>query len=188
MSGDSDDRSNQLDGQAWVCQIIAFALIAGVTIFFGIAVLIRFNSGKGWIAAEPWDLAPVRAILSLLSVVMAAIMAVLSFVVPKAITTAMRRQIAKGQFPKNEEGVPLAIDTAGAFRVAYLNQMIVGMAMLEGAAFFCGISFLLEGRLPPPIAAGVLILLMLARFPTRGSIEGFVEDQGAKLLEDRQSA
>jgi hypothetical protein len=59
--------------------------------------------------------------------------------------------------------------------------------MLEGAAIFCAIGFLLEGRIPALIAASVIVILMAARFPTRGAVDAFVEDQETLMLQERQA-
>jgi len=188
VSDESSNTSDPLDRQAMVSQIIAFALVAGVTTFLGITLVIRSTGGKGLLAPDPWNIAPPSAIISLLSVVLAVIVTALSFVVPNTIAANMRRQFAKGKFPTIGPDSPPIKDAMSAFRMIHQLRMIVGLAMLEGAAFLCVIAFMLEGRLPPLIAAGTLILLMVSRFPTRERIDRFVEDQQAKLLEDRQAA
>ena len=69
----------------------------------------------------------------------------------------------------------------------YQTQLIVGAALLEGAAFFAGIAFMLERD---PIAAGmalVLLAVLAARFPTRDRIEAWLEQQLGLLQEERQS-
>ncbi len=188
VSDESNETARNLDKQAMVSQIIAFALVAGVSTFLGIALVIRSTGGKGVLAPDPWNIAPPSAIISLMSVVLAAIMIVLAFVVPNTIAVNMRRQVAKGKFPNVGPDSPPLKDAPSALRMIHQLRMIVGLAMLEGAAFLCVIAFLLEGRLPPLIAAGTLILLMVARIPTRERIDRFVEDQQAKILEDRQGA
>jgi hypothetical protein len=55
--------------------------------------------------------------------------------------------------------------------------MIVGMAMLEGAAFFCLIAYIVEGNVLPLTAAGGLLFLMLFSFPTHDRVEEWVNGQ-----------
>ena len=116
----------------------------------------------------------------------------LSFVVPNLAVANGRRQIARGVAPKIKGGPTEAKQIypsgdTGMLAQLYQTQLIVGAAMLEGAAFFAGIAFMLERN---PIAAGmalVLLAVLAARFPTRDRIQAWLEQQLGLLQEERQS-
>jgi hypothetical protein len=116
----------------------------------------------------------------------------LSFVVPNLAVTNWRKQLARGAAPKVKGGpteakqIYPAGDT-GSLAQLYQTQLIVGAAMLEGAAFFAGIAFMLERN---PIAAAVALVLLAvlaARFPTRDRVAGWLDRQLELIKEERQS-
>jgi hypothetical protein len=55
--------------------------------------------------------------------------------------------------------------------------MIIGLAMLEGAALFNGVAYLLEGHVWSLVVVGVLLAFRLAAFPTRMSVLQGIEDR-----------
>jgi hypothetical protein len=61
-------------------------------------------------------------------------------------------------------------ETAGKLALAYQTKFIVGMALLEGAAFFALVAFLLEGQQFTLMSAAALWLLMLVRFPSMSRV------------------
>lgn len=177
--------SSSADDYARICKIIAGALIGGVTSFLAITLVVRAIGDQGLLAAEPWNLASREAILSLISVVFAATAAGVSLAVPDVVANSLRRQVAAGKYPSAANG---RANDDWAFRRVYQTRMIIGLALLEGAAFFCLIAFMLEGRLLPVIGGFILISLMASRFPSREAMDRFVEDQEAKILEERHAA
>ena len=61
--------------------------------------------------------------------------------------------------------------------------MIVGLALLEGAAFFNIIAYMIAGHIwSLGIVAG-LVVIMLLSFPTRGRVAFWIEDR----MQARQS-
>ena len=80
---------------------------------------------------------------------------------------------------------PEAVGTApSGLCGVYLNQLIIGAAINEGAAFFAGVAYLLERN---PIALAVALVLIagvIARFPTANRVERWIEQQQEKLRED----
>jgi hypothetical protein len=59
----------------------------------------------------------------------------------------------------------------------YQTRLIIGCAMIEGAAFFCLIAYLLERRPLSLIVAGVLLLLLISQIPTVSKVESWVESE-----------
>ena len=60
---------------------------------------------------------------------------------------------------------------------AFQIETIVTYAIYEGAGFFNLIVVILEGGLLPLAVAGVILLLMAARFPTRLKFVSWLERQ-----------
>ncbi len=63
----------------------------------------------------------------------------------------------------------------------YLMKTIIGLALLEGAAFFNLIACLVEHNWWSLAVAGGLVFWMLAMFPTRTKIEHWAETQQMSL-------
>ena len=63
------------------------------------------------------------------------------------------------------------------FIALYQVRMIVGLAILEAAAFFNLVAFQLEHHWLSLAATGVLVIFMLANWPTRSKIQSWVRTQ-----------
>lgn len=167
--------SNMTDSDALLpftrtCQIIIGALVMGVVSFLVIVVLfIRLE--------KPLD----PPIITYVALAMGASVLAMSFFVPGAVITQMRRQIAKGAAPPSgkspeEKTVLLPI---------YQTQLIIGAALLEGGAFFATIAYMLERKPIALAAAGVLLGVLLTRFPTIDRLRGWIDRQTETMLEER---
>ena len=143
-------------------QIIAGALMGGVVMFGVIAVAIAGNNP------------PVGPLLPLMALGFAAVMIIARFVVSAAMVSSSRTHIlneVRGGRLQNSSQI------AGQFYGAFQTRMIVGMAVLEGAAFFNLVAYMMASRWWNLAAAGVLLLLMAAMFPTKNKLEQWVHDQ-----------
>ena len=108
----------------------------------------------------------------------------LSFIPPGFITAQNLRSGATAPLDsssspsKNPAVSPgQAVTPAGAFQ----TSAIIGGALNEAPAFSVGIAYLIEQN---PIALGVMFVMLAAivfRFPTRGSVERWIEQQEEKL-------
>ncbi len=126
------------------------------------AAILPAAGPMGWISAGV-------AILAMLA----------SRVVPAVIARQQCARLAAGQFelPAGSPAGPLAaLGDAGKLAAIYQTQLIIGCAMLEGAAFFCGVSILIfDGGV---IATGVtvsLIVALLWRFPSPSGVARWIE-------------
>lgn len=134
---------------AVTCKIIAGALVFGVVAFAAVVVVLRLGRQPG------------GTLISFVAVGFAAAMIVVrQFVLG----------IAGGRTGPPQPGPagPLAL---------YQTRMIIGLAILEGAAFFNCIAYLLEGRWWTLLAVAVLVARMLASFPTRTRLRQWVADR-----------
>ena len=178
-------------------QIIVGALISGVLVFLVVATVIGPLAGFGADAgAQPaGQLAQSIPILTYIALAVGAVCLSMSLLVPSLVAKQQRLAMAggkslPGQSPASTSAQrPEAVGTAptGLFWV-YLNQLIIGAAMNEGAAFFAGVAYLVEKN---PIALAVALVLiagMIARFPTASRVERWIEQQQEKLREDQLQA
>lgn len=134
---------------ALICKIIASALIGGVLAFAAVAIVIR--------RGQPAE----GTLISFIGAGGAAAMVVARQVVLGLMSTASAKA---------------GTSHAGAIGL-YVTRLIIGYAVLEGAAFFNLIAYLLEGNWWSLAIAAALVALMLAAYPTRARIRQWVEDR-----------
>jgi hypothetical protein len=147
----ADERT--IDQTLLTCRIIAGALVFGVVSFVTVAVVMRLGQAAAG-----------AAVLSYVGVGAAAIAVIVRQIVPG---------IASGLAPQGGAASP----AAGALAL-YQTRMIVGLAILEAAAFFNTIAYVLEGHWWSLVVVAVLVALMLGAFPTRTRLRQWVEDRG----------
>lgn len=137
-----------------VMQIIAASLVMGVLIFAGVVVFVL----KGL------EDEPTGEIVSM----MAGVMAIVSFSAHLIIPQIVANKAVAAAGGK--------LDVQSMCGI-YQTKMIVGLALLEGAAFFNLIAVFIEHRPWPLAIAGGLVIWMLARFPTANSVREWIESQ-----------
>jgi hypothetical protein len=195
MSTDGDDAV--IGKYARQGRIIIVALVAGVTIFLGVAISVDLKpravagagAGRGGPpAAQP--AADVDRLITPLAVGFAALALPHSFLVPGMITNQNRRAIATGKAaPAPNLNLGADIDQSDTGRLAgiYMTQLIVGAAQAEGAAFFAGVAYLL-GKEPIALGAAiVMVAAILVRFPTDQRVAQWIDRQQELLLMERQA-
>jgi MFS family permease len=166
-------------------QIIAIALLLGLAIFLGIVLYLVLVQNQGHGNAPPRDV-PIN---SLMAVVMLIVTAPLAFIIPRLLTRLALRRIAAGTW-RISEGVPPTVYARDGdkFKLMIVRQttLIVGLALLEGSAFFGCTAYLLEAQ---PLALGVVgvaVVLMLCKFPTYVRVRAWLDRQADALSELRQ--
>jgi hypothetical protein len=178
------DGSDDIDALTRTCQIIVAALIMGVIFFLAIVLVVVppfANKGNGLPAN----------LITYLALGIGAANLVLSFVVPGLVTANGRRQIAREVPAKtNDAEKPLRLVDATSdtprLAILYQTQLIIGAALLEGAAFFNGIAFMLERQPITLFACVVLLVAMAWRMPTSDRVNAWIDGQAMQLQEDRQ--
>jgi hypothetical protein len=174
--------------QTRVLQIIVAAQVAGLVFFLGIILLLNLqNKGK------PPGPARASSILLPLVFVFATGALVMSVAVPRAFTAGARRQIAAGTWNPNPRGSAPAPAPEGKemsdeakLAVVYQSQKIVAVALIEGAAFFALIVYMLEGNALTLGLALLLIAAQVVHFPTREKVEGWIDQQAGLIRQERQ--
>jgi hypothetical protein len=172
------DQDTRLSAHLRIMRIIVIALAMGVVIFLVVAVVLRQQN--------PNQPDPDPPIMSLTALGFAGLQLILQAVIPGLVTTWLRRQLAAGTWPR--PGIlPVPADDVGKLCLLYQTRLLVGAALAEGAAFFLLIAYLLEGQIISLAAAGVMLALVLARFPTRSGLEGWLSDQQEQLRQERMA-
>ena len=151
-------------------QIIVFALAVGPTVFAGIALFQRMNQPPQQDNLMP-SLAAGFAVTGL---------AVRIFI--GRLTVANQRdRIAAGSWSigpnASPAGLPVNMTNGDRLLFVFQQKTIVESAIVEGAAFFVIVSFLIAGQGWSLAVAGVLVLVNLFPFPTYDRVENWVRYQ-----------
>lgn len=163
-----------------IMQIIAGALIAGVLSFAGVASVIVLGQAP---AAQPEGPPPAAApngseIVMYLAMALAAVAAMMSFVVSNLVSAAGVKGVAKMAQDGTATG---SKELFGRLLAVAQTKMIIAMALIEGAAFFNLIAFIITKSLIPPAVVGALLLVMAIHFPTKFKLARWLEDQQRAL-------
>jgi hypothetical protein len=176
---DNEADNQRIGNQLRVMRIIVGALMMGLLAFLSVAVLIVQQR-------QPNPGQPI--LISYLAVGFFAILFVLWWVVPKWIITTLINQIATGNrtpgqaTETSKSNLPSAFpDDTSRLLLAYQTKMILAAALLEGAAFFGCIAYLLEGQTSVLAIPAVVLTLMALTFPTQDRVSQWVEEQQRRI-------
>jgi hypothetical protein len=136
-------------------QIINGSLILGVTVFLGIVLLTTQNQ-------QPQVPQLTYYALGFLAL---AIVIALAFHMP--IPGHQLKQVTQKQFDSDEVFMALA--------PIYQTERIIKLAIIEGAAFFTVFSYMQEKVWWSLAATGLAIFLMILGFPTRATVNAWIE-------------
>ncbi len=153
--------TNSPKGTARIITIICMGMISGLAMFTGIAISMSWG-----------QLPEASMILSIISVVMMAVAAIASSVIPSMILP----QILQGI--RQSDGVSSAEDL---LLKGYMTTMIIRLAILEAPGFVGDVAFIVEHQmwsLAIPLASIVLILIQI---PTASRIEDWLKFQKENL-------
>ncbi|NOY40548.1 MAG: hypothetical protein GXP26_01750 [Planctomycetes bacterium] len=160
-------------------QIITVAMATGVLVFAGVVMLLFQDDGQ-----QDKDFQP------LITYVAAAfgIVALLSAtVVPRLMDANTRKNFLAGNLPQMKNQMPPAeTGEVGLLVAMYQVRLIVGVAILEGAAFFNVIANMLEGQAISLAMVALLLVAIFFNFPTRSSIENWIAMQ-CRTIEELRS-
>lgn len=144
-------------------QIICAALAGGVVMFAAVVSV-------AGLAPDP----PAGQMLSLMGLVFG-VASVFGRIVVPGIVPVPPTKLNMGDADASE--ATEVNRRALALFAIYQTQMIIGLAILEGAAFFNVIAYMLEGNVWSLGAAGGLIVVMLLTFPTRSRVAFWIENR-----------
>jgi hypothetical protein len=150
------------------CQIIIAVMIAGVTLFVVLVLLVLPVFGK----------APATPILSLVAVGFVAVWMVLAWLVPRRIADRVVRDRARA--PKGPEDLEASL-------AGFKTKTVVAAACLEGPVLFALVAYMSE-RSPIALAAAApAFLFLMLQFPTRPALESWLDDHLRRLDQARQT-
>lgn len=139
-----------------ILQIICAALISGIVVF-GVVVAIAGNK----------ELNQSLEVLPLMALGMAVVGGCAALIYPAGFRKAAARRLATtSQSPEHH--------VAGAFMI-YQTSKIIGMALLEGPAFFNLVVWMMEGSVYNVGSAVALAAIMVLGFPTPTSVVRRIE-------------
>lgn len=167
QTSDIQSLGPKFDQQLRVMQIIAVALMMGVLSFFGVVLVIT----EGDVFGQQGP-----ALITTIAAVFAGMMIVAHAVIPSIIANAQLRISNKNV----EAGETLEARTSSIVNV-YQVQLIIALALLEGAAFFNLIGLMIGKHFLSTLLVVALLLLMLLKFPTRTKVTWWVEDRMREL-------
>jgi hypothetical protein len=109
-----------------------------------------------------------------------AVVELLMFIIfPNWAAAAACRKVGReaGQVPIADLLDPLL---CGIFQ----TRLIIGFAMLEGAAFLQAIAYMVEGQLFSLAIGLALVLVMAMAFPTRSRLENWIERRKGVIMQE----
>jgi hypothetical protein len=204
MSALSDEKT--VGNVTRTSQIMVGALVAGVVTTVAAAVLIdlrprqqaaaQVEAGPGANNFAAWPPGGTAPIITYCAVAFAVVVLPVSFVVPDLVTRQGRQTIAQGRLhpPLSSgaagpvAGAPAAATETGMLAALYMPNLIIGAAFHEGLAFFAAVAYMVEKNLIALGLALLLIALLIARFPTAGRVERWIEQQREKLHDEAYRA
>ncbi|EDL58719.1 hypothetical protein [Gimesia maris] len=144
--------------------VIWLALIMGVVTFGMIVTFIGLKE-------EPGKGLPV---ITYLGMGLAALMLVLRMIIPNMIA---RNQFTQAMQEAREEGNQDEEQMLGTFYQIFMVRMIIGLALLEGAAMINLVAVMVENQKLAFIPVSILLLVMIASMPTKSKLDGWIRNQ-----------
>lgn len=165
-----------------VLQIIVAALTAGVTIALAVVAFMRL--GLGIVAPRAGETPIVTYIAIAVSVVILVARPFILSQITSAAVRALARELAQKPPGADKPGSQPTELASRLFDILQLRT-IVGCAFIESLGFFFAIAYFLENS-TVALAVGVLTAFGLAAvFPTRSTIEEWLDEQRRRLAESR---
>lgn len=163
------DTPESLAGTVARMRIFVFALLAGCGAFMVFAIVFRMTKNF------PQRNIP---ILSIVLLGQGALSTVLSFVVPKVMLPAQRKEfIRRLQTSAEDAKEPNLRAETSALCGLYRTQMIIQAALVEGGVFACIIAYMTEGLAISLVGAILFMALTASRFPTIARLEQWLREQ-----------
>ena len=138
-------------------------------LFALISLVISKESGEGH-----------QPILTYIAFAIGAISLLAAVVIPHFVGTQPLRSLAKWKEAKPVRSVPPMppeMGSIGTLLGSYQTRLILRWAILEGAALFNLVAYLLDHQLISALVAAALVVTLLLKFSTPGSVRRWIEDQ-----------
>lgn len=147
-------------------QIIVAALAMGVVVFLAVVLMMGPRNAGG-------------PLFLYLGIAFAAMAFAAWIIVPSIMAVKSRRAIAAGRVAAAAVPMNVPPDASDVAQLAGVFQMrlILGCALLEGAAFMNLAMYLMHGDVISLMIAGMLLATLVTQFPTLRRLEFWVEQQ-----------
>jgi hypothetical protein len=145
-------------------QLVIIAMTMGAVIFMVVAVILRTQ--PAWMARPAGS-----PVLTYVVLGFAAIQLVSQAIFPRVMAARACRAIGVGDRPE-----PYHNPVPSLWSV-YRRQLLVGATTLAGPCFLALFVYLLNGELVCLVAASLLLIGIIARFPTHARVDSWVERQ-----------
>jgi hypothetical protein len=155
---------------------ISAALIGGVFVFLAIVLFV--------VKSDPPQGSP---LLTCIGLGFGALALVFAFIVPVFVGGTIKRALVDGrrvELPAQYKA-PAEVGIIGNLLFLFQTRLIVGYAILEGAAFFNLVAYMLERQDVNLAMVGLLLGAMLVKFPTRGKLVSLLTDETRSIDELR---
>lgn len=161
-------------------RVIVAALALGPTIFLAIVLAIGPMAVAG------------QTLITWIALAFAAVAVVLRFVVPQfAVRAACGRICRRETTINNLAQMPVMatliqqVGDAGQLVAVFYTRTILAAALIEGAAFFLIIAYLIEGS-PWALGAAIAMIVAIAlHIPMTGYTAGWIADQLRQIEDER---
>jgi len=164
----SETQRNQLTPVLRTMQIIVGALAVGIINFLLVVVFVIRPQAQGAPAGE--------LLLTYLAVGGAVVAVIVSLIVPIVLAGSMRKTMPDSSVDSKTASAKENAIILPLVQV-YQTLLIIKCAILEGAAFFCLVTHMIERQTITLATAGVLLLVLLAQFPMRSRVEAWIESE-----------
>jgi hypothetical protein len=172
----NDDQAQFLRAILRVLQVISAAMMSAVVTFLIVVVLILQEAAPAGPLVHTYP-----------AVGLGIIALVAAFLVPHFVGGGIKKALVEGKRvvlpPQFRAGPEVGI--VGNLLGLFQSRHIVGYAILEGAAFYGLIAYLLERQQASLIVVGLLLAAMLMRVPTRARLENWLEAELKSIAELR---
>ena len=162
------EQSQAIEVPKRVMLIIFSALVLGTVFFAVIASFVRLSGNEPLLDME-------FGVFEIVGVAFAALVFLPSILVPMFMQRGTIKETAN-QFAGKLHDAKAATKLAAGMQ----TSMIVGLALLDGAAFFILLAFMLDGSVYSLIVAAFLLFFMLVRIP----LPERVENKIVNMLDD----
>ena len=179
MSGSS---AGLLAGYVRTLQIVIAAMTAGCVFF--LVIVLALAAGAGQAADVP--------VMTYVASAMAAAAVCARLIIPGVLVAQARRKLrqgasATGRARPSAAAIDSAEQNGNVVKLAqiFVTRTITAAALLEGATFLLLIAFLIERSPLCLIFAALLLLALVALFPTPSRTAAWIEGQQRLLDEER---
>jgi ABC-type protease/lipase transport system fused ATPase/permease subunit len=173
--------------QVRTLRTIVVALLLGPSVFLAVVLLARLGEARA--QGGP-------SVLTWVALAAAGLCVLLRLIVPGAVVSAARRRLLRGQYDPAARAAGARrrqlhaffqrTGDAGRLMIVYMTATLLAAAILEWAAFFLVVVYMIDPQVLSLAVAVALILAMAAQFPWRARVFSWIEGQLRRLEEERQ--